>query len=380
MQLDNIDIIISAILLVSAFVTPFANPFFRKIKKHEDSKGMNAMPQLSVVIYACDNAEELKRNLPVLLSQNYQAGFEVIIVVDDKTEHETNCILEQYSNNPNLYTTFLPKTSRYMSRRKLAVTIGVKAANHEWVLLTDAGCKPLSDKWLYTMARNCDDDTNIVIGYSNYSGYAKSYHRFERLRDELYCMRQAQAGIAFRSGSNNIMFRKSDFMNGRGFEGNLKYLRGEYDFIVNKYAREGGTAIELCQEAWVEEDAPTKKAWKDRHLFYRENRRHLSNGTILRLMHTMDNMAMYVNYALIMVFAAYSFVSKNVFVGVVCVFALFITILLRTFIAAKVLKRFNARTGLWKTVFHELNLLVHGITYSIMYKLSDKNDFICHKI
>lgn len=380
MSLDYIDIIICVTLLVFAFVTPFVNPFFRKLKEQENSKDMDAMPPVSVIIYACDNAEELKSNLPLLLFQNYPAGFEVIVVVDDKTEHETNIILEQYSSNPNLYTTFLPKTSRYMSRRKLAITIGVKAAKHEWILLTDAGCKPLSENWLATMARNCDDCTNIVIGYSNYSDNAKSFWRFERLRDELYCMQQAQNGIAYRSGSNNLMFRKSDFMNGRGFEGNLKYIRGEYDFIINKYAKKGGTAIELCSEAWIEEDTPTRKTWKDKHLFNVEIQKHLSNGTIPRLMHALDTTAMSINYALIIVSAVYSLNSMNVFTCAACLLALLITILLRSFIAAKVIKRFNARTKLWKTVFHELNMLVHIMTYRVLHILSDKNDFICHKM
>ena len=156
--------------------------------------------------------------------------------------------------------------------------------------------------------------------------------------------------------------------------------RDPYDFIINKYAKKGGTAIELCSEAWIEEDTPTRKTWKDKHLFNVEIQKHLSNGTIPRLMHALDTTAMSINYALIIVSAVYSLNSMNVFTCAACLLALLITILLRSFIAAKVIKRFNARTKLWKTVFHELNMLVHIMTYRVLHILSDKNDFICHKM
>lgn len=381
MPVDYITMIICALLLVLAAVTPFINPFFRK---PEDKDGNGAspetLPQLSVIIFASDNACELKTNLPVLLSQDYPTGFEVIVVVDDKTDHETTAILEQYAAHPNLYTTFVPRSSRYMSRKKLAITIGVKAAKNEWIVLTDAECRPLTDKWLTTMARNCTEDINLVIGYSNYSASAKPYPRFERLRDELYCMRRAVKGTALRTSGNNLMFRKSDFMERRGFEGNLKYLRGEYDFIVNKYAREGATAVETSPEAWIEEMPPTKKTWKNRHLFHNENRRHLARTMRHAMLYTADMCAMYINAAAIVAAAAYSYITGNIAVASAASAALVITVVLRTVIAGRAVSRFGAGISRYSIVFYEAALLLSDIKYGVLYKLSDKNDFISHKI
>jgi len=380
MPTDYITIIICTALLILASVTPFINPFFRKPKEKKEDGHDGAMPKLSVIISVCDNARELRNNLPALLSQDYPAGFEIIVVVDDKTEHETNDILEQYNSYPNLYTTFVPKSSRYMSRKKLAITIGIKAAKHEWIVMTDAGCRPLSDKWLATMAKNCGTDTNIVIGYSNYSDKTGEYKRFERLRNELYCMRQAIKGTAYRTAGNNIMFRKSEFMNGRGFEGNLKYLRGEYDFIINKYAKQGCTAVETSPEAWVEEDAPTKKAWKNKHLFYKENRRHMANTTVPALLYIADKTAMYLNYAVILAAMAAAYLSMNVVMAAAAVSALLVTVILRTIIAHKTAVRFGAGIKKRMIVFLELSLLLHDIRYALLYKFADKDDFICHKL
>lgn len=381
MTFDTVTIIICAVLLLLAAVTPFVNPFFRKPEEKNAGDDREAeLPPLSVIISACDNARELKNNLPALLSQNYPSGFEIIVVVDDKTEHETTDILEHYSKYPNLYTTFIPKSSRYMSRKKLAITVGVKAAKNEWVVLTDAECKPFSDRWLSAMAGNCGETTNMVIGYSNYSLSSKSYRRFERLRDELYCMRQAEKGMAYRTAGNNLMFRKSDFMEGRGFEGNLRYLRGEYDFIVNKYAVEGGTVVETSPESWLEEDNPTKKTWKNRHIFYNETRRHLARGFFPSLLFAVDMSAMYINYLCIFAAVLYSYLTANIIVASSAFVALAVTIALRTVVAAKAVSCFGADIKKRCIVFHELALLPNAIKYCILYRLSDKNDFISHKI
>lgn len=381
MPVDYITIIICALLLVLAAATPFINPFFRK---PEDKDGNGAapetLPQLSVVVFARDNACELRDNLPALLSQDYPAGFEIIVVVDDKTEHETAAILEQYAAHPSLYTTFVPGSSRYMSRKKLAITIGVKAAKNEWIVLTDAECRPLTDKWLATMARNCTAGTSLVMGYSNYSASAKPYLRFERLRDELYCMRRAVRGTALRTSGNNLMFRKSDFMEHRGFEGNLKYLRGEYEFIVNKHAREGATAVETSPGAWVEEMPPTKKAWKNRHLFHCENRRHLARTMRHDMLYAADMGAMYVNAAAITAAAAYSCITENIAVAAAAFAALVISAALRTAIACRAVSRFGAGIRRGSIIFYEAALLLSDIKYGVLYMLSDKNDFISHKI
>ena len=92
----------------------------------------------------------------------------------------------------------IPKSSHYLSRRKLALTIGIKAANHEWVILTDADCRPESERWLTTMATHCTDENDIVLGYTNYEHNSKRFYRFERILNACYLMRKAQKSVAYR--------------------------------------------------------------------------------------------------------------------------------------------------------------------------------------
>lgn len=382
MIIDSTTIIICSIIILTAIITPLINIFFRKPELRETVNEDNnrELPKLSVIITSDNNAHELKENLETILEQDYPEGFEVIIVVEKK-EDDTDELLKSFKKRyTNLYTTFVPDSSRYMSRKKLAVTIGVKAAKNEWIVLTDAGCKPYTRLWLRTMARNCNGTNNLIIGYSNYNKESSLYQRFERLYNEMYLMREAQNGTAYRTCGNNLMFRKEDFMTGRGYEGNLKYLRGEYDFIVNKYSRKGNTATELSPDAWITEDAPFHRAWLNKHLYYMETRKHLQRTFRHRTPIYIDTLVMHANYIIIITAAVISIITSMWIITGAAFAALIISIVLRTIIGKKITKHFDTGIPTWRIVPLEICILWRNLYYRLKYKIADKYDFICHKL
>ena len=134
--LDTICIVVCALLLVLSLMSVLSDTFVRKIKL-STSKADSEQKAVSVVLVSYNNAEELSNNLDVFLSQDYPAGYEVIVAVI-KDEDGTKDVLKSFSGHKNLRFTFVPDTSRYVSRHKLAVTLGVKASENEHVLITDA--------------------------------------------------------------------------------------------------------------------------------------------------------------------------------------------------------------------------------------------------
>lgn len=403
-EIDNITLIASSLLVFLAVVTPFVNVFFRRldmsgepvtdvVKAEEDEAGTpgtentgkskeccaGPYPAISIVLTPHENACELEENLPAYLSLDYAPGFEVIVVAW-KGDTETEDVLKRYADNPHLYTTFIPQSSRYMSRKKLAVTLGVKAARNGWIMLTDIECRPQSEKWLQVMARNCNESTDLVLGYTRYDGGTPSYRRFERLHTELYLMREAQCGTAYRTGSKNLMFRKEMFIEQDGYRGNLKYLRGEYDFIVNKYAANGNVALETHIDGWTVEQKPTDKAWRNKHLFYIENRKHMLRSASHRILYGLDQVVMHLNYLLIIAAGVLSVLTERWIVTVAAATALMITMSLRTVIAVKTLRRFAEDIPSAMIVFYEIGVVWHRLGYMLRYCRADKNDFISHKI
>ena len=381
-------IIICTIVIVAALITPIINIFFRKVEDRQDVIDDSSLPCLSILLTVQDSARELEQHLPALLTQDYPAGFEVIVVVS-KSEDDTNDVLKKLSATyPNLYTTFIPDSSRYMSRKKLAVTLGVKAARHEWILMTEANCQPASDQWLKRMARHCQDTTDMVMGYTNYDEEASDYQRFECLQEQRYLLRKTQRGTAFRCEPGNLLFRKSMFLDNRGFEGNLKYVRGEYDFIVNKFAEKGNTVIETSPEAWMIEDAPYKKIWKNRHLYLMETKRHLARSFCSLLLYRLDSILMHLNYLLIIGCACYGYWLMRQGYGMTepwmlwgtAIAAFLITIILRMIIAKKACKQFNEDIPFWKIIPFEISRCWRNLIWRIRYIFSDKYNFICHKV
>jgi len=346
------------------------------------------LPAISIVMAAHDHERELEQHLPILMEQDYPAGFEVIVVVS-KGEDNTDDVLKYFSAKyKHLYTTFIPDSSRYMSRKKLAITLGVKAAKNEWIMMTEAHSIPASKNWLREMAKNCDEDRNLVIGYSNYEDESSDYQRFERLYFQRYLLRESQRRTTYRCDSTNMMFRKSHFLEGRGFEGNLKYLRGEYDFIANKYASPLSTAVELAQDAWTIEDAPSAKSWKNKHLFYLETRQHLKRSFRHRLIFFNDMLALHLNWICILAGIIISTIllildSMNVngwIIAAATLIALIISITLRMIFAKKGVAQFSEEIPTWKLLPYEISICWHQLYYKFKYKMADQYDFISHKI
>ena len=91
-----------------------------------------------------------------------------------------------------------------MSRKKLQITLGVKAAKHEWIILTEPNCRPSNDKWLQTMARQCQDPNHLVLGYVALDEETKSIRRFDSIRKAYYVLRRAQQTYGYRSHMPNV--------------------------------------------------------------------------------------------------------------------------------------------------------------------------------
>lgn len=373
-------IIICGALILLSVTTPLINILLRLPHAEEEPSDDGQRPALSIIVVASDNAIELRDNLPRLLEQDYPAGYEVIVVVE-KNDDETDDILKHLcARYDNLYTTFIPSSSRYMSRRKLAVTVGVKAAKNEWMVLTDATCVPASALWLSHMASHCDEGTDMVTGYSNYGDDTARHKRFMRMHTEMYLMRETMKGTAYRTEGNNLMFRKSMFMKGRGYEGNLKYVMGEYDFLVNKYAERHRTAVEMRPDAWIMDNMPTKRAWMNKRIFYMETRKHLKRRIGHRLPAIADATAMHVNYIAIVAAAIVAIVSGLWVMGGAAALALLITVVLRTVIGGKAVSEYCPGIATWMVVPLELSMVWCNVYYRIRYIMADKYDFICHKV
>ena len=123
---------------------------------------------MTVIICCHNEGDALETNLPKIMEQR-SVKFEVV-VVDDCSSDSTPEVLKRMENRySNLRHTFVPVTARYVSHAKLAVSLGVKAARHEWIVMTRPTCAPVTDLWLKAMSSCFAEGTDIVLGYANYA-------------------------------------------------------------------------------------------------------------------------------------------------------------------------------------------------------------------
>lgn len=383
MIIDNLSIIACLIIVLLTATSLFANPFVRKIQNEGEADPRlvdeQHLPNVTILVLANNNAQALDAHLPLLLTQDYPAAYEVV-VVGEQGDLNVETVVKQFSQNKHLYATYIPPRSLFMSKKKLAVALGVKAAHYDWVLLLDSNCHPVSDAWLKSMASHMDIDANLVIGYSNYDEETKSYYRFDRLRNDCYLLRCAQRSIAYRANGVNIAFRKSEFIKDDGYRGNLHLVNGEYDFIVNKYARTDSARIAIDEDAWIREEKPTPKSWHDRNICYANVRKYLERSFGIRALYNVDMTMMHLNYIVLVLAIVAASILQNWIVLAVASLALILTLVLRSMAAVKVYRQYGEHIACWKTVFFELYIVWHSLATNIRYAKSDKRDFSTHKL
>ena len=390
-------IIAGAAVVALAILGSLINPFLRSLRfpkvqeevsaetsaegtSSELSAAKDSLPPITVLITAHDNLAELERNLPMFLRQQYPTSYQVIVVCQSTDGETIDFLKRTAAENPHLYYTYIPESSRYMSRKKLQITLGVKAAQHEWIIMTEPSCKPENDKWLMTMARNCQEPNHLVLGYVGFEHETKGVRRFDCIRKAYYILRRAQRTYGYRTHMPNVAFRKSDFMNEQGYQGNLEWVRGEYDFLVNKYAPFGETAVELDCDGWLTHDEPSDKSWHNAHLYLQASRKSLQRAMSMRTLMFFDHLMPHLSLIASIATLAYAITVQDWILTGCAGFALLLLLILRMVIANKAVKHFDDDLSVVKLPFYEYGIVWRNLANKLRYWRADKNDFTSHKL
>lgn len=253
--------------------------YYRKaiLKKSEIiSKNQNQEVPVSVIICARNEAENLKKNLPLILEQDYD-DFQVI-VIDDRSQDDTEIILNEFATKyPHLVVSHVKNDPKFTHGKKLALLLGIKASSNEWLLMTDADCCPASNKWLYQMQKNFNKDTEIVLGYGGYKkepGLLNFIVRFETAFNAMVYFGMARAGKPYMGVGRNLAYRKSLFFRNNGFATHTGLSSGDDDLFINETAHKGNTAIEMHPDSFTWSESEKKFIH-----WIRQKKRHLSTAS-----------------------------------------------------------------------------------------------------
>ncbi|MBN1598004.1 MAG: glycosyltransferase [Bacteroidales bacterium] len=231
---------------------------------------------ISVIVCARNEAENLEKNLPTILNQAHE-NFEVIVVNDCSTDNTDNVLAELMLKYKNLRTTTITPDKKFTHGKKLAVTVGVKAAKNEWLVFTDADCAAGSDQWLNRLQENFTDSTDIVLGYGGYKrrrGLLNRYIRFDTAFIAIQYLGFALAGKPYMGVGRNLVYRKSLFFKNKGFASHYNLISGDDDLFVNETANKRNTAVEFHPESHTRSEP--KITWGQ---WFGQKKRHVSTAS-----------------------------------------------------------------------------------------------------
>ncbi|MUU77971.1 glycosyltransferase [Winogradskyella endarachnes] len=263
------------VIFYSSFLLSFA------IKRAE-TRLKKQLP-VSVIICAKNEAENLKKNLPLVLNQAY-SNFEIVLV-NDSSSDETLDIMETFaSKNSNIKLVDVKSNETFWGNKKYALTLGIKASSNDFLVFTDADCSPASSQWLAHISSHFSNKTSIVIGYGAYAkkkfSFLNKIIRFETVMTALQYFSYAKLKIPYMGVGRNMAYTKELFFNNRGFNNHMNIKSGDDDLFINEVANSSNTALCFSKESFTISEAKTTfGAW------LLQKRRHISTAKLYKTKH-----------------------------------------------------------------------------------------------
>ncbi len=278
--LNNVELILIALWFLAICIQLFYYLYFYSRLSTVTNHTTNQFPPVSVIVCARNEAENLQQYLPSILNQDYP-NYEVI-VVNDASEDESDIILknmqEQYQH---LKISTIKKDEKFNHNKKLALTIGIKAASNEILLLTNADCYAADNQWIKSMVSSYKPETEIVLGYGGYckiKGLLNKLIRFDTLTIAMQYFSFAKAGIPYMGVGRNLSYKKSLFFRNKGFARHSYLSSGDDDLFVNETATKKNVSINVSTHT---RSVPKKTFWS----WIMQKKRHQSTFHKYRLKH-----------------------------------------------------------------------------------------------
>ena len=239
-------------------------------------------PPVSIVLCAKNEYSNLKKNIPLIINQDYPE-FELVIV-NDASDDETIFLLEDLERaHKNITIVNITQDLNFFKGKKFPLSVGIKSAKHECLLLTDADCTPASSNWIKKMAGNFSKSKEVVLGYGKYqqeSGWLNLVIRFETLMTALQYFSYALMGIPYMGVGRNLAYKKSLFLKNNGFISHYNVDSGDDDLFINEVANKKNTSIEIHPNSFtISEGKKTFSEW------WMQKRRHLSTSKYYKFKH-----------------------------------------------------------------------------------------------
>lgn len=281
-------------IFYSLFITQFAIAKINKI--------LNKNIAVSVIICAKNEAENLKSFLPSIIEQNY-SNFEIVLINDGSSDETLEVMEEFASTNKIIKIVDVKSVEAFWGKKKYALTLGIKAATHNFLLFTDADCQPVSKNWIEEMTSHFSKEKTIILGYGGYIklpfSFLNKLIRYETLLTAIQYFSFAKIGMPYMGVGRNLAYRKDEFFNANGFIKHMDVRSGDDDLFINQVANSKNTALCLTQDSFTM--SIPEKSYNN---WFKQKKRHVSTSKRYQLTHKLVLALFFISQFL---FTAFSF-------------------------------------------------------------------------
>lgn len=284
-MLMNWGVIIFSLFAAVAFVQIlYYLLFFNRVAgyKNKDQEHSQTHP-VSVIICSRDEHHNLTTNLPTVLDQDYPTTHEIIVVNDNSVDDSKYVLTDLKKEHKHLQVISLEQEAKLIPGKKFPLSIGIKEAKHEILLLTDADCMPASKNWIAKMQAAFRPEVEVVLGYGAYNklpGLLNKIIRWETFHTAIQYFGYALSGLPYMGVGRNLSYKKDLFFRNKGFSALNNIASGDDDLFINKVATKRNTTVVIDPEAFTV--SMPKRTWRD---WLRQKKRHYTTGKYYKFSH-----------------------------------------------------------------------------------------------
>lgn len=263
--------------------------------------GAGQQHAVSVIIAARNEEKNLLENVPRIMEQDHP-NFEVIIVNDSSWDDTAEVLKALSLSYSNLKVIHIDEDKQQMQGKKFAITLGIKAAKHDIVLLTDADCSPLSAQWITEMTKHLHGQKQLALGFSPYyrkPGWLNRIIRFDTLMIGCQYLGFARSGMPYMGVGRNLAYHKDLFFKVGGFKNHYSIPSGDDDLFVNQVATSSNTVVVSAPESHM--GTEPKLTWGE---WFTQKRRHFSTSGLYKFRHKLALMIWPVSFVILLAMAA----------------------------------------------------------------------------
>mgnify|MGYP000014424695 FL=1 len=235
---------------------------FRKLAFYSscDKTEQEEIP-LSIIIASRNDGKALEENLEFVLNQRY-SKFEVIVVNNNSVDHSKQVLSELEKKHHHLKIVEFNNSKHIRPGKKLPLTIGIKAAKNEHLILTDADCRPASQLWLKKMAQGFSNKDDVILGYGPYlkaNGILNRIIRFDTAWIGVNYLSFTLSKIPYMGVGRNLAYTKEAYHAVDGFKSHYSLASGDDDLFVQEVAKKSTLGIQIDTDSFCY--SPSKKTW-----------------------------------------------------------------------------------------------------------------------